>query len=189
MKKWWIAAAALGVLLLGYLAAGPFLAVNAIRAAVQAQDMPALSRHVDFPALRGSLKLQLDDYLVRRAGPEVQSSAFGAIALRIASGMASGTVDAMVTPAGLAAIMGGRNLWQRAGGDAGRVDRDVRGEPATDPLQGASYRFESPARFTATVVDDSGQPVVFVLTRSGLAWKLSDVRLPLETPGDATEVR
>jgi len=186
MKKWWIAAAALGVLLLGYLAAGPFLTVNAIRDAVKAQNMPKLSRHVDFPALRGSLKLQLDDYLVRRAGPEVQSNAFGAIALRIASGVASGTVDAMVTPAGLAAIMGGRNMWQRASGGPERVDRDA---PPPDPLEGARYRFESPSRFTATVVDDSGQPVVFVLTRSGLAWKLSDVRLPLETPGDATEFR
>lgn len=186
MKKWWIGTAILLVLLLGYVAAGPFLTVNAIRDAVQAQNMPKLSRHVDFPALRGSLKLQLDDYMVRRAGPEVQSSAFGAIALRIASGMASGTVDAMVTPAGLAAIMGGRNMWQRAGGGGARADT---GAPPADPMQGASYRFESPSRFTATVVDDSGQPVVFVLTRSGLAWKLSDVRLPLETPGNATQVR
>lgn len=186
MRKWWIGAALLLALLLGCVAAGPFLTVNAIRDAVQAQDMRKLSRHVDFPALRGSLKLQLDDYLVRRAGPDLQSSAFGAIALRIASGMASGTVEAMVTPAGLAAIMGGRNMWQRAGGGNERIDR---GAPAADPLQDAKYRFESPSRFTATVVDDSGQPVVFVLTRSGLAWKLSDVRLPLETPGDAGAVR
>ena len=186
MKKWRIGAAIVLVLLLAYVAAGPFLTVNAIRAAVQAQNMPELSRHVDFPALRGSLKLQLDDYLVRRAGPEVQSNAFGAIALRIASGMAGGTVDAMVTPAGLAAIMNGRNVWQRASGGRPHADE---GAPPTDPLEGASYRFESPSRFTATVLDDAGQPVVFVLTREGLDWKLSDVRLPLQTPGEADRIR
>ena len=186
MKKWWIGAAILLVLLLGYVAAGPFLTVNAIRDAVRAQNMPELSRHVDFPALRGSLKLQLDDYLVRRAGPEVQSNAFGAIALRIASGMAGGTVDAMVNPAGLAAMMGGRNVWQRASGGGARADT---GTPPADPLQDARYRFESPSRFIATVLDDAGQPVVFVLTREGLGWKLSDVRLPLETPGEATRNR
>lgn len=186
MKKWWIGAAVVLVLLLGYVAAGPFLTVNAIRDAVQAQNMRKLSRHVDFPALRGSLKLQLDDYLVRRAGPEVQSNAFGAIALRIASGMAGGTVDAMVTPAGLAAMMSGSNVWQRASGGGARADS---GAPPEDPLQDASYRFESPSRFTATVIDDAGQPVVFVLTREGLGWKLSDVRLPLESPDEPTRIR
>lgn len=186
MKKWWIGAAVLLVLLLGYFAAGPFLTVNAIRDAVQAQNMRQLSRHVDFPALRRSLKLQMDDYLVRRAGPEVQSNAFGAIALRIASGMAGGTVDAMVTPAGLAAMMNGRNVWQRASGGGARTGA---GTPPTDPLQDACYRFESPSRFTATVLDDNGRPVVFVLTRDGLGWKLSDIRLPLEVPGEPARIR
>lgn len=186
MKKWWIGAAILLVLLLGYVAAGPFLTINAIRDAVQEQNMRKLSRHVDFPALRASLKLQLDDYLVRRAGPEVQSNAFGAIALRIASGMAGGTVDAMITPGGLAAMMGGSNVWQRASGGGVRADA---GTPPADPLEDASYRFESPSRFTATVLDDAGQPVVFVLTRQGLGWKLSDVRLPLESPDEAARIR
>ena len=180
MKKWWIAGVALPLLLLAYVAAGPFLTVNAIREAVKSQNTAELSRHVDFPALRSNLKLQLDDYLVRRAGPEVQANAFGAIALRIASGMATGTVDAMVTPAGLAAMMGGRTLWHRVGGDP----RAVSYAPPADPLEGARYRFESPSRFTATVLDESGEPVVFVLTRKGFGWKLSDVRLPLATPGE-----
>jgi hypothetical protein len=29
------------------------------------------------------------------------------------------------------------------------------------------------------VHDDSGRPLVFVLTRDGLRWKLSDIRLPM----------
>ena len=54
--------------LLAYVAAGPFLTINAIRDAVQAEDSRALSKQVDFPGLRQSLRLQLSDMLVREAG-------------------------------------------------------------------------------------------------------------------------
>ncbi len=82
------------MLLLGWVAAGPFMAINAMRKAVEAQNSAALSSHVDFPALRRNLKAQVDDYVVRRAGPDVQSHPFGAIAVQIASGVAGSAVDA-----------------------------------------------------------------------------------------------
>lgn len=183
MKKLTALLVVAAVLLLSYIAAGPFLAVNAIRDAVKAQDTAALSEHVDFPALRGNLKAQLDDYVVRKAGADVQSSRLGAIALRIASGVAGGTVDAMVTPAGVGAILEGRSLWHRARGD-GISDADSYASQAPpDPFEGARYGFESTSRFTATVRNDENEPVTFVLTRQGLHWKLSDIRLPLaDTP-------
>lgn len=168
------------VLLVGYIAAGPFLVVKAIRDAIKAQDTAALAEHVDFPALRGSLKAQLDDYVVRKAGADIQSNVFGAIALHIASGVTGGTVDAMITPAGLGAILEGRNLWHRASG-GGISDTDSYASQAPpDPLEGARYGFESTSRFTATVTNDDGEPVTFVLARDGLRWKLNDIRLPLD---------
>lgn len=182
MKKWiWIVAAALAALL-AYVATGPYRTVDAIREAVKAEDPRALAKQVDFPALRGSLKAQLGDRLVREAGPEAQSSPFGAFGLRIANGLVGGLVDAMVTPVGLAAIMEGRRTWRRVDGfgalpsspSSAPADAESRG-----PLHGAEYRYESPSRFTATVQDDSGRPIVFVITRDGLRWKLSDIRLPL----------
>lgn len=182
-KRRLVVLVAAGVLLLGYIAAGPFIAVDSIRGAIKAQNTAELARHVDFPMLRANLKAQFDDYLARRAGPDVQSSIFGAFGVRIASGVAAGSVDAMVTPAGLGAMLGGRTLWHRVSG-AGMVDGDTyQHAPPPDPFEGATYGFESPARFTATVRNDDGEPMVFVLTRDGLRWKLSDVRLPLEPPG------
>src|SRR5688572_25465247 len=110
MKKWLALVLVILVLIGGYIAAGPFMTVNAIRTAVRDQDVAALSKHIDFPALRMSFKQQLDDYLVRRTGPDVQSNVFGAIALRVVSGATDGLVDAMATPAGLAALLEGRNF-------------------------------------------------------------------------------
>ncbi|WP_407351713.1 DUF2939 domain-containing protein [Luteimonas sp. R10] len=176
MKKWIWLAAALLLALGAYVAAGPYLTIRAIQQAVQEDDTRALARQVDFPALRSSLKLQLDDYLVRSAGADAQGSAFGQLGLRIASGLAGGAVDAMVTPVGLAAMMEGRRVWRRV--DVRALPQPA-GEPAAKPLQDAERRYESPSRFTATVHDDAGRPVVFVLTRDGLHWRLSDIRLPL----------
>jgi hypothetical protein len=178
MKKWLALIVLALVLVAGWIAAGPFITINAIRSAVKEQDAAALSRQIDFPALRTSLKQQIDDYVVRRAGQDVQSSLFGSIALQLASGATDGIVDAMATPAGLAAVMEGRNFWHRLSGQRSSSDAYATAPPR-DPLEGAKYRFESPSRFTATLTNADGDPVVFVLTRDGFTWKVTDVRLPL----------
>lgn len=179
MKKW-IALFALALaLLLGYVAAGPFLTVHAIRSAVKEGNTGELSKHVDFAAIRLSLKAQVDDYLVRRAGPEVQSNPFGAIGLSLAGSLAGTAVDAIATPMGIGAVLEGRKLLRRVDGSASRRDAYQPVAPA-EPLKELSYRFESPSRFTATVANADGDPVVFVLTRDGLSWTVTDVRLPLD---------
>lgn len=179
MKKWLVLIVVVLLVVAGWIAAGPYLTINAIRSAVQEQDAAKLSQHIDFPALRTSLKQQVDDYMVRRAGTDMQASLLGSIALQLASGATDGIVDAMATPAGLAALMEGRNFWHRLNGRRADSGNSYATAPPRDPLEGAKYRFESPSRFTATIANADGDPVVFVLTRQGVAWKVSDVRLPL----------
>jgi hypothetical protein len=183
----WLAIVLLAlVALLLYVATGPYRTVRAIRHAIQAQDAAALADEVDFPALRASLKAQLDDRLVRKAGSDLQSSFFGAMGIRIAQGLGGAAVDTMVTPLGLGALMEGRREWSYAassfrqdppptadGTDAGDGEAE-----RPDPLRDITYRYASPSRFTATVRDARGRPTVLVMTRSGLHWKLSDIRLP-----------
>ena len=179
MKKWIAALVLIAVLLVGWIAAGPFMTVHAIRTAVKEGNTGELSKHVDFAALRLSLKAQVDDYLVRRAGPQVQSSLLGAIGLSMASGVAGTAVDAIATPMGIGAVLEGRNMLKRFDPREPRRDAYAPVAPA-DPLKQLSYRFESPSRFTATVANADGDPVVFVLTRDGLSWRVTDVRLPLD---------
>lgn len=185
MKKWIALALAVLVAIAGYVVAGPYLTVRAIRAAIEEQDASALSRQVDFPALRASLKAQLLDAMVRGAGADVQENVLGAFALTMASGLVNGTVDAMVTPTGLAGVMEGRKVWRNTRDSFTRPATDAQGQPAAPPapLHDAKYRYESTSRFTATVVDESGKPLVFVLRRDGLRWKLADIRLPLAEGG------
>lgn len=179
MKKLVVALVLLVVLALAAVAAGPFVAVRGIRNAVEAQDTAALARHVDFPTLRANLKAQVEDQIARRAGPDAQANLFGALALRLAGSVTGGIVDAMVTPAGIGALIEGRGLWHRASGGGVTAEDAYAHRSPDDVLKDARYGFESTSRFTATVPSADGPPLVFVLTRDGLTWRLTDIRLPL----------
>jgi hypothetical protein len=184
MKKWLVLLAVAAVALSTYVASGPYWTVRAIRQAIQAQDAAALADEVDFPALRASLKAQLDDRLVRKAGPAVQSNLFGAFGIRLAQGLTDAAVDSMVTPLGLGAVIEGRREWLYARGGFTRDgvapgETDQASSASTrEPLRDVDYRYESPSRVTATVHDARGNTTVLVLTRTGLRWRLSDIRLP-----------
>lgn len=163
------------VLLVAQWATGPYRTLAAIRAAIVENDAAALAGHVDFPALRASLKAQLEDRLARRFGEQANESLFGQVALGVAGVAVDGAVEVMVTPLGLGALMQGRDMWR---GAREAFDPPAPGAVTPVPLQDPEHRFESLSRFTATVPDDAGRPVVFVLTRDGLRWRLSDIRLP-----------
>ena len=177
MKKW-IALIVVVLLALGsYVVAGPYLAINGIRTALAEQDTGKLERHVDFPALRVSIKAQMEDKLARRTGG-MQSNLAGAFALSIANNFVGSGVDAMVTPLGIGALLQGRSLWKKSIGETVDGDSYSKAVPV-DPLKQAVRRYESPSRFTATVLDEDGKPMVFVFKRNGLRWKLADIRLPI----------
>ena len=178
MKKWLALPVLALALLLAYVVAGPFLAYNGIRDAVQAQDTGALARHVDFPVLRANLKAQVDDYVVRRAGPDAQASLYGAVAVRIASGLAGGAVDTMVTPAGIGALLQGRAVWHRASGGGVTGNTYEHASPG-DPLREPDYGFDSPSRVSTNVTGSPLRSSTVAVKRDGLQWKLTDIRLPI----------
>ncbi|MBU8974677.1 MULTISPECIES: DUF2939 domain-containing protein [unclassified Lysobacter] len=180
MKKWIALVVVVLLALAGWIAAGPFLTINSIREAVAQEDTAALSRHVDFDAVRSSLRAQVEDTLARNAGAGMQDNPLGAFALGLANRAAGGIVDMLATPAGIGAVLQGRGLLHRISGGGVDPNDGLAHTPPPDPLRDARYRFESPSRFTATVHNADGDPVVFVLTRDGLRWKLTDIRLPLQ---------
>lgn len=161
--------------LAGWLAAGPYLAINGIRSALERQDMSALSRHVDFPALRVNMKAHVADALLRQADGMLPDGVLGDIGMRVAGGLSDAAVDAALTPIGIAALLQGHGIVMRAQGRT--VDGDTYGKPVPyDPFKDVQHRFESHERFTATVKDRGGDPVVFVFHRQGLRWRLADIR-------------
>ncbi|KAF1710582.1 hypothetical protein CSC70_07950 [Pseudoxanthomonas kalamensis DSM 18571] len=179
MKKWIALTLLLLVLALGsYVVAGPYLAMHGIRQALAEQNVGKLERHVDFAALRVSLRAQAEDYLARRTDPGLRANPIGNVLLFLAGEAAGVGVDTLVTPTGIAAVLQGRSMWKQATRQT--VDGDSWSAPTpADPLKDADTRYESLSRFTATLHDEDGDPVLIVFTRSGLRWKLTDIRLPL----------
>lgn len=177
MKKWMLVLVLLLAALLAYVAAGPYLAINGIRKALAAQDVAALERHVDFPNLRLNMKAHVEDYIARKGGGLAESSGMlGAIGLQIAGGLGNTAVDTMVTPLGIGALLQGRSMWMRASGQT--VDGDTYGDPQpADPLRDAKLHYQSLSRFTATIPDERGKPVVAVFHRQGLRWRLVDIQI------------
>jgi hypothetical protein len=175
MKKWIVAVVAVLALLLGYAAAGPYLAIRGIHAAIEGRDPNKLERYVDFPTLRANVRAKVAKRLLASA-----TSPFGRVVGddrgRVLIGAISDkAVDAMVSPMGIALLLEGRALAHRVTGkDPAPGGKD----DAADPLLHAKTTFESPSRFAATVDSAEGRPVVFVFERHWLSWKLSDLRLP-----------
>ncbi|MGE3476876.1 MAG: DUF2939 domain-containing protein [Rhodospirillaceae bacterium] len=164
MKKILIAAGAVIVLLVaGYAAAGPHLALNGIREGVVAQDEAALAEHIDFPAFRESMKEQIAEVMTARmaarAGGDPEMAAMGQL---FASKMVEVMVDKVVTPAGLA-------MMTSAKGADEALSKD-------NVLKDDHVSYEGLDR--AVVTQAGSQDAKLVLSRRGLKWRLTGVRLP-----------
>lgn len=186
MKRLLVVVAVSLVAALAWVAAGPYLALRAMDRAIADRDAAALSRHVDFPALQANLRAQVEDAIARRVPAGAQGSVLGGLGVELATSMAGGAVEGLATPAGLAVLMQGRDAWGRlrtltgtnAAAPPPPSDRDADATQASTPsLSNATHHFESHDRFVATARDGQGRPVTLVLTRRGLRWRLSDVRL------------
>ncbi len=165
------------LLLAAWLAGGPWLAVHGISRALEQRDTAALARHVDFPQLQANLRAQVQDRMVRAAGPDVATHPLGAIALAAASSVPGAGVELAASPQGVAALLQGHVLWQRTRGRTAGIDQGWAVEPAR-PLQDRRLQYVSLSRATVTVTHAPGRQSVWILQRQGLRWRLVDVRLP-----------
>jgi hypothetical protein len=147
--------------------ASPWWTLHRLRAAVDRHDAEDVSAQVDFPALRDSVKSQLLGSISRDAA----SNAFAAIGRAFARAVADPLVDAIVSPAGVAAMVEhGKVAIGRPTRDAGTHDAEP---PRDKPHYALHYRGWSHFAVTA---EDGGS---FVFRRAGLwSWKLAGIELP-----------
>ncbi len=173
--KWLLAGiGALLVAMLAYAVAGPYLAINGIRNVVAKGEYGELVRFVDFEKLRDSVTPQVQQRIVGGIIGRMGRGTTSDVVSGVSTVIAEPAIDAMVSPLGIATLLRGSALAKRLGGQVAPGERPK----AVDPLQNATTNFESTSLFTATVETADGKPLVFEFTRTGLAWKLTGLRLP-----------
>ena len=165
----WIGLGAGAFVLLGYLAATPYITVLKMKWAAENHDGEALSEYVDFPSLRQSLKDNLETALAQSA----TENPIVAIGASLGSVLVDKLIDSYVTPAGLIALMSGARV--KDGGirePAGQAD-------GKQPFSNPSLSYESLSRFSVGVRTGEGdKEIKFILRRDGIGWKLAEIELP-----------
>lgn len=158
--------------------AAPAVAFFGIRSAAEASDAAGLARLIDFPAVRQSLRPQLDGNPAATApAPSFMEDPIGAVRRQIEQATAAPApgVEAYLTPAALAALTRGEGRYasQHVDGGLPSPDNTNTGGPMPKPVYWGMNR----ARMS--VADEGGSETVFTFERKGpFEWKLVHVGLP-----------
>lgn len=160
---------ALMAIICGCFYAAPYITLYKFKKAVDANDVNTMSKYIDFPALRESLKNGLASR--KTVG---KSNPFKNLKATIVGAVADPVIDSLVTPVGIAAMIKGEKFFGQS-----KKEPEIQKVNKDEPKYSTAY--ESFNRFILKLKDkdDLKKETVFVLTRVGLfSWKLSGVRLP-----------
>jgi hypothetical protein len=140
----------------------PHYAVWQVKKAADERNAEQISSHVDFPALRASLKENFTRQILSKS--DEQKASIGAA---MAAAFVNPVIDSLLTPDNLALMMKGQK--PNSGSAAGNVDKQTK----------TSFSYENFNQFVVRLEDKIGKsdPVELVFTRyQVLQWKLSAVR-------------
>jgi hypothetical protein len=151
--------------------ASPYWQLHQLRDAAERHDADAIASHVDFPALRESVKGQLMASVSRDLAAETSTNPLAGLGKSMALAFLNPMVDAVVSPAGVIAMMenGKVNLAKRRSAEDAQPQRDEHGKPE----YALAYRGMN--RFALTWKGSDGS---LVFARHGLwGWKLAAIEL------------
>ena len=157
------------VLIMGYVAIGPFLTFSAIKTGITEKDSVKLSENIDFPILRNNLKEQISAAIIKDATSKSNNKSF--IALKAAlmqKKITDNIIDSFITPGGLSMIM--------------NENEPKKKEPQTknEILKNAKLSYDSINKFSIWITNEEGKEIRFVLGREWMTWKLINIIIPFD---------
>lgn len=184
-KMWWAAAVVAAVAVGAAYVGSPFLAANGLRAAAQSGDVDKLQRLVDFPAVRESLKGQLNAMVVQaiQSDPDLKDNPFAGIAAVMAPAIVNQAIDGYVTSEGIAAMMAANRPAAPVPAPGNGSSDKGRPREASHPETGAAFEhgYKDLDTYVITSVNaaDPKARFSFVMHRRGLFdWRLTRIELP-----------
>ena len=163
LVRWLVTICTLLLLVYG---ASPYFSFWRFTTAVRSRDAAAISSHVDFPAVRASLKKQLVARFANRANSQKRWGNLGPTLI-------DAIIDAYVTPKGIAELLSNPEALKNL-----KAPRDFHFELGSNVnLSKVKYAFFSGMR--SFIVDYESIRLTFHFTGSG--WQLHDLDLGLTT--------
>lgn len=156
----------------------PAFAFFGIRSAAENSDASGLARLIDYPAVRQSLRPQLEGNPAASApAPSFMEDPIGAVRRQFEQATAAPApdVDGYLTPAAIAALTRGEGRYasQRTGAEPPTPDSTSTGGPIPRPV------YWGVNRVRMSVSDEGGSETIFTFERKALIeWKLVHVGLP-----------
>lgn len=160
-------------LIVGYAAAGPYLTVEAIKQGIVEEDSQKLSDNIEFVTLRKNVKKQLNDSIKNFVADDPEENPFAAMAASLASRYVDTVVISIVSPAGLAALMEGRQP------PAMNKGQNMAPPNKENLFKYGKYSYDSISSFTVSVPNEEGSDARFILHRNGLSWRLVNLIVPV----------
>lgn len=164
------------ILVLGYLYASPYIVLNSIKNAAQAEDIEKVSAYIDYPSVRQSFKDQMNAMMAKELMNQ-DTDGFAALGAMLASTMVDKMVDGFVTPEGMTLMLKGKNLK-----DAEQDSQDAQtAETQEQPKPEYEAGYTSLNDFEVVIKDqDQSKEVKVLMVRDGLSWKIHKIAVPME---------
>lgn len=156
--------------------ASPWWRLQQLREAVAERDATRVAGFVDFPALRENVKVQVMARMGAGAQGQDSGGLLGNFGRALAGVAIDPLVDALVSPAGVTAMLEAGDVRVRHKPGDGMPPPSSSGKKVRYTL---SYRSWD----RVAIERESGDGGAFILHRHGLwTWKLGGIELPGETP-------
>lgn len=149
--------------------ASPYITLHQIHSAIERKDAAAVAEHVDFPALRESVKAQV---LVRMESEmdraAIKDNPFAGLGQMLARGLVDQFTDALVSPEGVMLMLENGKPGKPA--DVAAAGVGISSGDAEKPRKKLSVEYQG---WSKVFVHAKGEPGGFVFRRDGLiGWKL-----------------
>lgn len=147
----------------------PHLTVYEMQKAAKKKDISELSEHIDFPAVRESVRLAVRSYIRTETAKQLQGgNPFALFGSSMADSYIEPMVETLVSPEGITAIIQEVN-------PSAQVTQTKQQDSQTEVNMG----YESFNSFTVNVKAKSDRipDITLIFSRNGFEWKLSGIRL------------
>ncbi|SDC10440.1 DUF2939 domain-containing protein [Acinetobacter boissieri] len=179
-KKIIVAMVTVTLLIGGYIYVSPYIMLNNLKSAINANDSAKVASYVDFPSVRQNLKAQMNTYLTKQMDPSKHEGMEG-LGQMFALVMVDKITDLVVTPEGLTLMMQGKTVNLNLDSQIKNTNNPIQVQPNQTATENYSTQYLSINEFEITIAtQEKYKQVKVILERDGLSWKIIKVSIPMD---------